>query len=100
MAKLPDCESGESGSIPLAGTNSEDVVGDFEMITDHALVRYFERVIGIDMEELRKMILTENVKKAIRLNASGVVVNGFRYVIKGGRIVTILSTKNGRVNKK
>jgi hypothetical protein len=60
-------------------------------VSDHALLRYAERILGIDMEEMRSQILTEATKSALRMGASGVTVNGVKMVAKDGRIVTVLA---------
>ncbi len=41
-------------------------------VSDHALLRYMERLYGIDIEACKKAILTDNVEKAIRAGASAV----------------------------
>jgi hypothetical protein len=62
-------------------------------VSDHAVLRYMERVHGIDVEQLRGLILTETVEKAIRAGASAVRVDGMTYVIKGATIVTVLGSE-------
>ena len=44
----------------------------------HAVLRYLERVEGIDLEALRRKI-ARTVDQAARQGATGVVVNGFCY---------------------
>lgn len=60
-------------------------------VTSHALLRYIERVKGIDVDALRDEILTEPVRKALSEGASGVTVNGVQMVALDGVIVTILA---------
>ena len=60
-------------------------------VTDHAVIRYLERVKGIDIERIRKEIETPTVRAALRIGASGVRSKGVQYVIKGGKIVTVLA---------
>lgn len=57
-------------------------------ITDHALVRYLERVKGVDVEALRHEIASK-VARAADLGACGVRVGGFNYRIEGGYVVTV-----------
>lgn len=58
-------------------------------ITDHALVRYAERVLGTDMDPLRAHIAAI-VARGRATGASHVVVGGFRYVLgQGGEVVTV-----------
>jgi hypothetical protein len=58
-------------------------------VTDHALVRYLERVHGVDVEGLRKRI-GRSVHSAVEHGASGVRINGVRYRLKQNRVITIL----------
>jgi hypothetical protein len=64
------------------------------IVTDHAIVRYLERIAGVDIEGLR-----EEIKKETEL-AGGVLGNGkfmigggFRAVVSDGRVVTIIESK-------
>ncbi len=66
-------------------------------ITDHAVLRYLEHVAGLNMEEVRKNIHLKT-KTAIESGAKSVTVDGFRYRITNGRVVTVVPTpKSGRV---
>ena len=47
-------------------------------VTDHALVRYIERVAGIDLTEVRAAIRA-HVREAMRAGAHGVQKDGFIY---------------------
>lgn len=58
-------------------------------VTDHAFVRYLERVLGHDVEEMKRYMVTPNIKAAIGLGATSVCVDGVTYKIKGRKIVTI-----------
>lgn len=60
-------------------------------ISDHALLRYVERIIGVDIDAMRAEIMTDMVKSALRAGATGVTVNGVKMVAKDGVIVTVLS---------
>lgn len=60
-------------------------------VSDHALMRYFERVLGLDIEAIRSGILTAEQDALVR---SGVeckvkLANGIYAVAKGGVVVTI-----------
>ncbi len=59
-------------------------------LSDHALLRYLERVWGIDMDTVREEILTPQVVDAIRAGASSVRVNGAMLVVEDRVIVTAL----------
>jgi hypothetical protein len=59
-------------------------------VSDHALLRFIGRVLGVDLDALRARILTPTVAAAIKAGARAVTVEGTRFVVKGGVIVTIL----------
>lgn len=59
-------------------------------ISDHALLRYIERVLQINIEKVRQQVLTDSVIAAIRAGATGVTVNGVKFVVNGVTIVTTL----------
>jgi hypothetical protein len=56
-------------------------------VSDHALVRYLERVLDIDMERLRAEI---GIACARHQGAPCVKAGGARFMIKGGVVVTVL----------
>lgn len=60
-------------------------------VSDHAVLRYLERVGGFDIEALRCDI-RDRVWKAADSGASCVVIDGFRFCIRmdreGGRVIT------------
>jgi adenylosuccinate lyase len=58
-------------------------------VTDHALLRYLERVHGVDVAAMKAHILTDNVTAAIHAGASSVIMDGVRFVIKGNALVTV-----------
>lgn len=59
--------------------------------SEHALVRYFERIKGYDLEEVKKEILTEEALELInKLGGNGSYPNGeFNIVLRNYTIVTI-----------
>lgn len=58
-------------------------------ITDHALIRYCERVKGIDMDWVRDHILTDGLEAAIKAGAIRYQADGWHYKIRNGRVMTI-----------
>ncbi len=69
-------------------------------VTDHALLRYIERVHGIDMDTLRRHVLSSTVREAIRLGASTVRHDGLDYKIANNAVVTVTAVKKeGGANK-
>lgn len=60
------------------------------IITEHAKIRYLERVKGIDMAEVEKEILDEDLKKQILVLGTGKFHrNGLRLVVRNNSIVTV-----------
>tara|TARA_R110000868_G_scaffold314417_1_gene575370 strand:- start:20442 stop:20711 length:270 start_codon:yes stop_codon:yes gene_type:complete len=59
------------------------------LITDHALVRYLERVMGLDMNGVRAEIAAR-VGDGVRLGASAVVSGGFKYTLDSHRVTTVM----------
>jgi hypothetical protein len=59
-------------------------------ITDHALLRYVERVFGIDVDAVRREILTDGVARCIELGASTITVDGIQFRVKDRSIVTVI----------
>lgn len=63
------------------------------LVSDHALIRYMERVLGVDFENIKRDIVSEDVMKILNIvGASGKIPHkdGYILVIKDGTIVTIL----------
>ena len=58
-------------------------------VTDHAVVRYLERVRGVDMDRLRAKI-GKVAEQALDLGACGAVSKGFVYKIQGGVVTTVV----------
>jgi len=69
------------------------------LITDHAFVRYAERVLGLDVDGMKTYMLSPEIIAAIRGGASGIQKDGFTYVIDGGKVVTVVRGKYVRRNK-
>ena len=58
------------------------------IVSDHALVRYLERVKGVDVESYRQEIVAL-VDAAARCGASTVSANGFTFHLDGWKVTTI-----------
>jgi len=62
-------------------------------VSDHALVRYMERVLGADIEELKAKILpgeTLKLMKELSFNDGRYPCGDFYLVLKDGVVVTII----------
>ena len=57
-------------------------------VSDHALLRYIERVCGVDIDALKDELLTDAVVLAIKSGATGVKTPHGTMVIKGSTVVT------------
>lgn len=58
-------------------------------VSDHAVVRYFERVLGFHVETVRWAI--EHVcREAVEAGASSVKNGGLTYMIQGNTVTTII----------
>ena len=70
-------------------------------ISDHALVRYMERVIGVDVNGVRKQILDAKSKKDISVLGDCVypVNNLYCVVVKDGVVVTVKPVGKMKVKK-
>lgn len=58
-------------------------------VTDHAVLRYLERVQGVDIERIRREI-GARVDHAVAQGACGLIIDGFSYKIDGGVVTTVL----------
>lgn len=58
-------------------------------VTDHALVRYLERALGLDFSTARWAI-EHAVREAADAGASSVRIGGLTYMLKGHVVVTVI----------
>lgn len=61
-------------------------------VTEHALLRYCERILEIDMEEIKELILSKEILEQVEVlgvNGKFVHSDGFRVIIKDNKVVTI-----------
>lgn len=64
------------------------------IVSEHALLRYIERFMNVDLESVRRAILTENAVKLTRFTKTGkVTTDGRRLVVKNGTVVTVEPTE-------
>ena len=57
-------------------------------VSDHAMLRYLERVVGIDVD-LHRRDVERRVALAVELGACGLISDSFRYVISDVRVTTV-----------
>jgi hypothetical protein len=59
------------------------------LVTDHAIVRYLERVGGFDIDGLRHQI-ARRCESGASVGASSVIVEGFAFLIGDGQVITVV----------
>lgn len=60
-------------------------------ITDHAIIRYLERVKGVDIDAIRAEMQSATLVAAVEFGAKVLIGrNGERFVIRDGVVVTVI----------
>lgn len=59
-------------------------------VSDRAVIRYLERVMGLDIEGLRCEI-GRKVNKGAGMGAAAVIIDGFRYRLADNTVTTVVS---------
>jgi seryl-tRNA synthetase len=81
----------EMGQIKQQIDNIKSKTDGKIVVSEHAMLRYIERILGIDLDELQKKILDEEDAKTIRaLGNCTYPKDGFKLKIKDGTVVTVL----------
>jgi chromosome segregation ATPase len=66
--------------------NNEQVI-----VSEHAILRYFERVLKFNIEEIKEKIAPKEVIDKIKLLGNGLYpANGHRLKVRNGTIVTVV----------
>lgn len=61
------------------------------VVTEHAIVRYFERVLGYDISEIKSHIVPQKTADQIKVCKTGLFpVNNFKLRVKKGTVVTLV----------
>lgn len=58
-------------------------------VTDHALLRYLERVLHVDVKGARKDVARAVTLAETHEGATAVLKDGYRYVLHGVTVVTV-----------
>jgi hypothetical protein len=58
-------------------------------VSDHAVIRYLERVLQMDVETIRREI-GRKVDRGAGMGASGVRIDGFVYKLRDGHVTTVV----------
>jgi len=66
-------------------------VGNDVKVTEHAMLRYLERVKGINLAEIEGELVTSKIKTQVEKLGDGTypTENGFRVTIKNNMVVTV-----------
>lgn len=83
---IKNTSSDENGDV------EDELKTDEANITDHALIRYLERVKGHKFDNERNEI-KNIVRTAVKYGAPFVVSNKFRYVIRDNSVITVLDKR-------
>jgi predicted nuclease with TOPRIM domain len=88
-----------SARIKLLSTQAKDIKHNINnlsnkeiIITEHAILRYIERILKVDINDVKSNILTDEVKKQIEfLNGTRGKIhnNGSILVIENNKIITV-----------
>lgn len=62
-------------------------------VSDHALLRYLERMRGIDIEKARAEIAAR-VADGVQLGASAVVSGGHRFTLSGNTVTSVVPVRS------
>jgi len=67
---------------------------EFLPVTDHAVLRYLERVLEMDVQAVRALIHRET-EYALKAGSTKLKRDGVHYVMSGGKVVTVF-IRSGR----
>ena len=72
--------------------------GNKIIVSEHAMLRYIERVLGINLKEIEKRILTDEVKEQYKIVGNGrfPINDEFRALIRDNVVVTITGVKKNK----
>ena len=68
-------------------------------LSEHALLRYIERVYGVDIEAVRAEVMTPAIVAALKTGATAVTVKGVKMLAKDGTIVTVVTDEMKNAGK-
>ena len=68
------------------------------IVSEHAMLRYIERVLGIDLKEIERRILTDEVKEQYKIVGNGrfPINDEFRALIRDNVVVTITGVEKNK----
>lgn len=98
--KLRDLDAALKADLGMVTTNIHNVRERIRLvapatqaveITDHAVLRYLQRVGGIDLDFVRGALDTDELRECIKMCPTGRhTINGVTYVTQKGVLVTVI----------
>ena len=72
--------------------------GNKIIVSEHAMLRYIERVLGINLKEIERRILTDEVKEQYKIVGNGrfPINDEFRALIRDNVVVTITGVEKNK----
>ena len=67
-------------------------------VSDHAVLRYLERVGGFEIEALRQNI-AKRCESAVNAGASSITIDGVALLIEDGVVITTVPRKDGQARR-
>lgn len=68
-------------------------------VSDHAIVRYMERALGIDMDRIRAQIMSPMVESAMQAGVTRVRTSEGVFVLRDGTVISFLPSESRRPRK-
>jgi len=59
-------------------------------VSDHALLRYLERVVGLNIDDCKRHMVTPEIADAIKAGCKSIRQGGNTYIIDGGKVITVI----------
>jgi hypothetical protein len=59
------------------------------VVTDHAVLRFMERVLGVDVDGIRRAIASPQLVAAFKAGASKYVDDSVEYILRDNGVVTV-----------
>lgn len=71
------------------------LTGKTVVVSEHAIVRYMERVHGIDLDQIKNEIVGRD-HKTLKLPSGQYKTNGHKFRVKNGVVVTVITDDKER----
>lgn len=85
---------------PRLKPNAKGIEAVMAYVSDHAVLRYLERVDGIDVEAIRTRLTVDIIDTAAAFGCDTVVLgNGARLKLHGAIVATVLESRRKKRSK-